>query len=93
MKEYEIVKEVFNPCAGDQRPDTCEILEQAIADPETYVREQYRQEKLRRNTADFSDQEHLALRLLVAPGGGPTELGTQVAAVSVAGYRKGPLPV
>ena len=45
MKEYEIVKEVFNPCAGDQRPDTCEILEQAIADPETYVREQYRQEK------------------------------------------------
>ena len=37
--------------------------------------EQYRQEKLRRNSADFSDQEHLALGLLVAPDGGPTELG------------------
>ena len=29
MKEYEIVKEVFNPCAGDQRPDTCEIIEKS----------------------------------------------------------------
>nr|WP_317284204.1 helicase-exonuclease AddAB subunit AddA [uncultured Dysosmobacter sp.] len=46
---------------------------------ETFA-EQYRQEKLRRNSADFSDQEHLALRLLVTPDGGPTELGTQVAA-------------
>lgn len=46
---------------------------------ETFA-EQYRREKLRRNSADFSDQEHLALRLLVAPDGGPTELGTQVAA-------------
>ena len=46
---------------------------------ETFA-EQYRREKLRRNSADFSDQEHLALRLLVVPGGGPTELGTQVAA-------------
>ncbi|MEG2176567.1 MAG: UvrD-helicase domain-containing protein, partial [Oscillibacter sp.] len=40
----------------------------------------YRAEKLRRNAADFSDQEHLALRLLVGPDGLPTELGTQVAA-------------
>ena len=45
MKEYEIVKEVFNPCAGDQRPDTCEITEQAVPDPLHYVQEQYRQEK------------------------------------------------
>ena len=42
--------------------------------------EAYRLEKLRLNAADFSDQEHLALRLLVAEDGSPTELGTQVAA-------------
>ena len=42
--------------------------------------ESYRVEKLRLNGADFSDQEHLALRLLVAADGTPTELGTQVAA-------------
>ena len=42
--------------------------------------ESYRVEKLRLNAADFSDQEHLALRLLVGEDGGPTELGEQVAA-------------
>ncbi len=42
--------------------------------------ERYRQEKLRLNAADFSDQEHLALGLLVGPVGAPTELGEQVAA-------------
>ena len=42
--------------------------------------ERYRQEKLRLNAADFSDQEHLALGLLVDPDGAPTELGEQVAA-------------
>ena len=41
--------------------------------------EAYRREKLRINAADFSDQEHLALRLLVR-GGMPTQLGEQVAA-------------
>lgn len=40
----------------------------------------YRAEKLRLNAADFSDQEHLALFLLVEPDGGPTELGRQVSA-------------
>ena len=40
----------------------------------------YQTEKLRLNAADFSDQEHLALRLLVTEEGGPTELGQQVAA-------------
>ena len=39
----------------------------------------YRTEKLRMNCADFSDQEHLALRLLVERDGAPTELGRQVA--------------
>ncbi|MCI8690490.1 MAG: helicase-exonuclease AddAB subunit AddA [Oscillibacter sp.] len=39
-----------------------------------------RAEKLRMNAADFSDQEHNALRLLAGPDGTPTELGEQVAA-------------
>ena len=42
--------------------------------------EAYRIEKLRMNAADFSDQEHLALQMLVAEDGSPTELGEQVAA-------------
>jgi len=42
--------------------------------------EAYRVEKLRLNAADFSDQEHLALALLVRPDGSPTELGEQVSA-------------
>lgn len=40
----------------------------------------YRIEKLRVNAADFSDQEHLALQMLVGENGSPTELGEQVAA-------------
>lgn len=40
----------------------------------------YRREKLRRNAADFSDQEHLALSILTEQDGTPTELGRQVAA-------------
>ena len=40
----------------------------------------YQSEKLRMNAADFSDQEHLALRLLVGADGAPTALGEQVAA-------------
>ena len=40
----------------------------------------YRAEKLRLNAADFSDQEHLALELLVRQDGTPTELGEQVSA-------------
>ena len=39
----------------------------------------YSEEKLRLNAADFSDQEHMALRLLVAEDGLPTELGQQIA--------------
>ena len=42
--------------------------------------EALRAEKLRLNAADFSDQEHLALELLVKPDGSPTELGEQVSA-------------
>ena len=41
--------------------------------------EDYRQEKLRRNAADFSDQEHLALAILLDGEGRPTELARQTA--------------
>ena len=42
--------------------------------------EAYQTEKLRMNAADFSDQEHLSLKLLVKEDGTATELGEQVAA-------------
>lgn len=51
----------------------------ALLDLTARFAERYRQEKLRMNAADFSDQEHLALGLLVGPDGTPTELGRQVA--------------
>ena len=51
----------------------------ALLDLTARFSERYRQEKLRMNAADFSDQEHLALGLLVGPDGAPTELGRQVA--------------
>ena len=41
MKKYEIVKEVYNPRA----PDTCEITEQEVENPEEYVRELYKNDK------------------------------------------------
>ena len=46
MKKYEIVKEVYSPCA----PDTCEITEQELSDPEAYVRDMFKNDK----SAEFS---------------------------------------
>lgn len=43
-----------------------------------FLRE-FRQEKVRRNTADFSDQEHYAIELLTDGDGAPTDLARQVA--------------
>ncbi len=40
----------------------------------------YRAEKVRRNCIDFSDQEHLAVALLLDENGAPTELAEHVAA-------------
>lgn len=42
--------------------------------------EAYQTEKLRMNAADFSDQEHLALKLLLGEDGTATDLGQQIAA-------------
>ncbi|MEY8387168.1 helicase-exonuclease AddAB subunit AddA [Oscillospiraceae bacterium 38-13] len=52
----------------------------ALLDLTAAFSEAFRTEKLRLNAADFSDQEHLALDLLVRPDGSPTELGEQVSA-------------
>ena len=41
---------------------------------------QYNEEKRRRNSADFSDQEHEAIRLLIGEDGAPTELARIVSA-------------
>lgn len=45
MKKYEVVKEVFNPCGGDKRPDNREIMELRLRDPADYVQQQYMQER------------------------------------------------
>lgn len=50
----------------------------SLLDLTTTFYEDYRQEKLRRNVADFSDQEHLALKILVGEDGSPTELGKRL---------------
>ena len=42
--------------------------------------EAYRAEKLRINAADFADQEHLSLQLLLSGDGAPTETGRQISA-------------
>ena len=52
----------------------------ALLDLTEAFSEAYRTEKLRMNAADFSDQEHLALQLLVRADGTATELGEQIAA-------------
>lgn len=41
MKEYEIIKDVYSPCA----PDTQEFLELTLEDPEAYVRDLFKNDK------------------------------------------------
>ena len=49
MKTYEVVKEVYNPCA----PDTKDFLELELDDPVAYVRELYKKDK----SAEISSSE------------------------------------
>ena len=49
MKRYEVVKEVYNPCA----PDTQEFLELELDDPIAYVKELYKNDK----SAEISSSE------------------------------------
>jgi len=45
MKEYEIVKEVYNSCAGDNYRAACEFSEMELDDPLHYVQALYINEK------------------------------------------------
>lgn len=45
MKNYEVIKEEFNPCGGTQLPDNREIVELRLEDPGRYVQEQYMHER------------------------------------------------
>ena len=45
MKSYEVIREEFVTCTGDQRPNTREILELRLEDPARYVQEQYMRER------------------------------------------------
>ena len=49
MKRYEVVKEVYNPCA----PDTQEFLELELDDPIAYVKDLYKNDK----SAEISTSE------------------------------------
>ena len=49
MKTYEVVKEVYNPCA----PDTQEFLELELDDPIAYVKDLYKNDK----SAEISTSE------------------------------------
>lgn len=41
MREYEVLKDVYSPCA----PDTQEFLELTLEDPEAYIRDLYKEER------------------------------------------------
>ena len=49
MKTYDVVKEVYSPCA----PDTQEFLELELDDPVAYVRDLYKNDK----SAEISSSE------------------------------------
>lgn len=49
MKTYEVVKEVYNPCA----PDTQEFMELELEDPISYVKDLYKNDK----SAEISSSE------------------------------------
>lgn len=41
MKQYEVIKDVYSPCA----PDTKEFMELTLEDPERYVRDLFKKDK------------------------------------------------
>ena len=80
-KEMEGLRPRFAVTAREAMEDLSAVAPAMAALLELVERfsEDYRQEKLRRNAADFSDQEHLALGILLDGEGEPTELARQVA--------------
>lgn len=77
VKEME---EIFSVSAEEYAADM-RAMAPAMLDLLTLTEEfsrAYREEKTRRNLADFSDQAHDTIRLLVRPDGEPTALGATV---------------
>lgn len=54
MKEYEIVREIFNACSGNQMRDVF-IEEVSIEDAETYVREKCKGKNVELETNHLED--------------------------------------
>ena len=79
VKEVLAVFDVSGAEAMEDLRDTAPAME-ALLDLTLAFDRAYRLEKLRRNVADFSDQEHLAIALLLDGAGAPTDLCVRVAA-------------
>lgn len=45
MPKYEMVKQIIDPCGGDQLPSSSHIQELEVGDPAAYVRSQYPDER------------------------------------------------
>ena len=45
MKNYEVVREVLDPCGHEPQGKDREILELRLEDPAVYVQDQYRRER------------------------------------------------
>ena len=91
-----VLKEIWESCkeemkqlngllsvSGEEAVEDLNVMSPAmlaLLDLTEAFSEAYQTEKLRMNAADFSDQEHLALKLLVREDGTATVLGEQVAA-------------
>ena len=80
-KEVKATLSVFDTAGEDAMEDlrTMAPAMTALLDLTLAFDEAYHREKLRRNVADFSDQEHLAIGLLLGRDGEPTELCSRVA--------------
>ena len=75
-KEMAAACAILEVSASDAADDlrSCGAAMEALLDLCADFSEAYRQEKLRRNATDFSDQEHYAIALLLNADGTPTQL-------------------
>lgn len=67
MPKYELIKQIINPCGGDQLPSDSHIQEVTVTDPAAYVRSQYPEE--RKVSFVTQEQDGSAVVEAVLPGG------------------------
>ncbi len=74
--------ELFSASSGEAVADLCAMAPAMLAliDLTQEFSRRYNEEKRRRDAADFSDEEHEAIRLLIGEDGAPTELARLVSA-------------